>query len=91
MALQGQEKRLGGAGAVHPLAEHAFARPAWVQNLSPRSITSTIVARHSTRKVRHGVSTHVSKALSKKIAMSDGGNRQILAGAPHDTPEFSNL
>ena len=87
-ALQGQEQRLGGAGAVHRLAEHASARPAWVQNLSARSKTSTIVARHSTRKIRHGVLTRVSKAVSNEIAKSDGGNRQISAGAPHDTPKF---
>ena len=47
-----------------------------------------IVARHGTKKVRHAMPTRVSKTVSKEIAVSDGGNLQILARAPLKTPKF---
>jgi len=47
-----------------------------------------IVARHGTKKARHDVTTRVSEAGLNGIAVFDGGNRQILAGAPLDTPKF---
>ena len=51
-------------------------------------VAALMMARHGTKRARHGVLTCVSKAILHEIAMSDGGNIQILARAPLDTPKF---
>ena len=71
------------ATGIH--ARHLTQESASEGGLQRRRGNNTIVARHGTKKARHGVSTRMSKAGFNKIAVSDGGNRQISARAPLDT------
>ena len=50
----------------------------------------SIVARHSTNKVRHDVLTRVYGAVVNKIAVSDGGNGQISARLLLTCGNFAN-
>ena len=50
---------------------------------------SNIVARLGTRKHRLAVPTRESEAILSEIAESKGGNRQISAGAPLDSPKLA--
>ena len=48
-----------------------------------------IVARLGTEKHRLAVPTRESEAFLSEIAESKGGNRQISAGAPLDSPKLA--
>ena len=52
-------------------------------------LLATIVARLGTEKHRLAVPTRESEAFLSEIAESKGGNRQISAGAPLDSPKLA--
>ena len=51
-------------------------------------LLKSIVARHSNKMARRGVSTRVSEVAFKETPVSDGGNQQISARSLLDMPKF---
>ena len=78
-----------GSGTPSKNPEQPFSPPCGVRAFdSPSNLPYKPVHIVATKKTRHGVSTRMSEAVLSGIAMFDGGNRQISARAPLDTPKF---
>ena len=78
------ERDLSAFVGTFSFRDNTFAELSYKQKLLQH-----IVARLGTEKHRLAVPTRESEAFLSEIAESKGGNRQISAGAPLDSPKLA--